>query len=840
MVEVFKRALQSRGEPKAKAKAKASESEGGNDPNLEEQQAWSALYGRWSREVLSALCENRDDQVPFRMVAMVMRRARAPWDHFRRLLMHRAGEGEPKALARLVWDGCDQIANEFEKLCNLEAWSDLIVSTCSTSEAISKLVMLIAAVTYRNAAGFDRRVRKLLREFPYWLLVLAKEVPSKACHERMACCNDILHDELVDDTAIKVRDLFRDEIANACVDGTLDPAVYSVFALMAITWDADSQAIEGINSRIKQQTVRARRIGLPLLTANIVVPNMCSLGTRDAPSKWSLIKPIMDHILSLAEGSCHKDIYEPIMSGRSQLAICDAKVRGQEVHAIADEHPSRWSPPPATQGVALAQIAKLLDSELKRASACSLLWYRSFEPKHGINCISRCLVIGPRVTPASLNNLMPREAWGAPLTYYFVGHLMKFVVVGIDEDEDTCTLALELSQPLTFTSSVDFFKNAIAEECAYRKALSIWTLNFHGENAETMSISASKPTHSDYLDCMMSRVKDCKDAKAHATAHDATGVATNSDDDEEDIERMLVDIIENDCGLMGDACDDVDVGWGRAEDEEASKHEHAIMAKADSTEAALQVVLELEDPSSEIATSEGDIFKCVQEISAGLVVVTPPWKPSEAESMLRWTESRVASAKALAMCATRESEFGGHAFPRPAGGWNLSLVLLPSEGKASLLHWQVFGASGQVVTLHDNDAIKFSTTYFFPVRCDFDFEWVVHDIGIKMVKARKANCPQCPAFVLRLLSMFNCAFSTSDSVSALEGDAIDGDVPLETCLWCGESGDRRPVQCSLCMHFWHSTCVQMAATSSKMPEGAAHIAHVPELISKGMCQLCCN
>ena len=249
-------------------------------------------------------------------------------------------------------------------------------------------------------------------------------------------------------------------------------------------------------------------------------------------------------------------------------------------------------------------------------------------------------------------------------------------------------------------------------------------------------------------------------------------------------------------------------------------------------------VLELEDPSSEIATSEGDIFKCVQEISAGLVVVTPPWKPSEAESMLRWTESRVASAKALAMCATRESEFGGHAFPRPAGGWNLSLVLLPSEGKASLLHWQVFGASGQVVTLHDNDAIKFSTTYFFPVRCDFDFEWVVHDICIKMVKARKANCPQCPAFVLRLLSMFNCAFSTSDSVSALEGDAIDGDVPLETCLWCGESGDRRPVQCSLCMHFWHSTCVQMAATSSKMPEGAAHIAHVPELISKGRCQLC--
>ena len=208
--------------------------------------------------------------------------------------------------------------------------------------------------------------------------------------------------------------------------------------------------------------------------------------------------------------------------------------------------------------------------------------------------------------------------------------------------------------------------------------------------------------------------------------------------------------------------------------------------------------------------------------------------------MLRWTESRVASAKALAMCATRESEFGGHAFPRPAGGWNLSLVLLPSEGKASLLHWQVFGASGQVVTLHDNDAIKFSTTYFFPVRCDFDFEWVVHDIGIKMVKARKANCPQCPAFVLRLLSMFNCAVSTSDSVSALEGDAIDGDVPLETCLWRGESCDRRPVQCSLCMHFWHSTCVQMAATSSKMPEGAAHIAHVPELISKGMCQLCCN
>ena len=113
MVEVFKRALQSRGEPKAKAKAKASESEGGNDPNLEEQQAWSALYGRWSREVLFALCENCDDQVPFRMVAMVMRRARAPWDHFRRLLMHRAGEGEPKALARLVWDGCDQIANEF-------------------------------------------------------------------------------------------------------------------------------------------------------------------------------------------------------------------------------------------------------------------------------------------------------------------------------------------------------------------------------------------------------------------------------------------------------------------------------------------------------------------------------------------------------------------------------------------------------------------------------------------------------------------------------------------------------------------------------------------------------
>jgi hypothetical protein len=116
------------------------------DPNQEEQQSWRAQYGKWAADTVGVLNEQMSDimgnsYTPFRCISNIRRRARDPWDHFIGVVTQRpdaASKATPRAVALLVWKKADEIANEFEKLCDMSAWEDIIVQAQLEVTAIAK------------------------------------------------------------------------------------------------------------------------------------------------------------------------------------------------------------------------------------------------------------------------------------------------------------------------------------------------------------------------------------------------------------------------------------------------------------------------------------------------------------------------------------------------------------------------------------------------------------------------------------------------------------------------------------------------------------------------------
>ena len=488
------------------------------------------------------------------------------------------------------------------------------------------------------------------------------------------------------------------------------------FALIATVWDADSQAMEGIISRVKRECVRSHKIGLPLLTAQIVVPNMCGLGTRNAPEKWSLIKPIVDNVLEQAECAYRKERAQAILAGVPQC------IEGDDSAAVPA--PSRWEAPAPTAMCAPRTHAQQ-DNDTRRASACSLRWYRDFEPREGLRCINECLTIG-----ADPVLEMPGEAWLAALSHCLVGQLVKLVVVGAKGGEEGA-LVMELARPIEFASSIDVFKDpckGLELDSARPIAMYAWELDFQVLDTDAGQIVASKPRLLNFLGDVLARVRTCaprgKETRAPLPAPEA---AREESEDHAaglpmGLEGFLTAIIDG-AVMMGDNEDDVE--WGDAQDNAVTKYERSVVDSAKDKEEALRAVVDNQDPSCESAAASG-VFDRLQERDAGLLSIAAPWRPSHVEATRLWMEALSQSLEAWTTRGVREQRAleSGPQCPRPPGGWNLSLVIFPDEGRSAFLHWQEFGVSGQEVRLHDNNRIKFSTPYFFPIRRGFAYEWV--------------------------------------------------------------------------------------------------------------------
>ena len=150
----------------------------------------------------------------------------------------------------------------------------------------------------------------------------ASAVPEAAVKSERASLAETILSQRDDPVAAKLGDVFKPEL-EACRDnqGRLDPFLFSAFALTSMSWHADTRAVEGINSRIKLLSKRYRRLGLPGLCADLVVMNACELGTREAPTKWSQMSPIVDRVVPLVLATWDRKKVDRIMMGYP--ALCD-------------------------------------------------------------------------------------------------------------------------------------------------------------------------------------------------------------------------------------------------------------------------------------------------------------------------------------------------------------------------------------------------------------------------------------------------------------------------------------------------------------------------------------
>ena len=227
--------------------------------------------------------------------------------------------------------------------------------------------------------------------------------------------------------------MFSPQLRNAKEFGTIDAKLFSIITLLALTWDADSQAIEGVNSRIKYECNRSHAIGLATLSSNIVITNLCNLGTREAPMKWSQVKPRADAVLEMASSCFHKSSIEAIMSGR---------VQGPGI--------ARWETPPPRNRVTAPQ--RIFSETQRWVSACSLDLFKVLQPKFDLNSVCKGVSFNTgrqRVTKISLAKdflAAPSSIWISPTSYHSMCYLLKLRVMGF-ADNSVNSLALRL-QPL--------------------------------------------------------------------------------------------------------------------------------------------------------------------------------------------------------------------------------------------------------------------------------------------------------------------------------------------------------------------------------------------------------
>ena len=162
----------------------------------------------------------------------------------------------------------------------------------------------IFATTLRNICGFDRRVRKRLSTGSYQVLQLASNHPDKYCKHRERVSADILlRKGHLDGTLGKLVAVFECELKYSASTGKCARQLYTLVLMACIIWDADSQAMEGVNSRIKPKSDKAHHIDLETINADIVTSNMVGLGVRGAPAKNSEVVKRSDVLLAIAAAS---------------------------------------------------------------------------------------------------------------------------------------------------------------------------------------------------------------------------------------------------------------------------------------------------------------------------------------------------------------------------------------------------------------------------------------------------------------------------------------------------------------------------------------------------------
>ena len=113
-----------------------------------------------------------------------------------------------------------------------------------------------------------------------------------------------MNSSLLDPTTIKLRALCGDELTFIAQHGHFQAQVasesgsfcYSLLRAMAHMANAETQAIEGINSQLKIVSKRCPNISLELLSSRLLIKR--HLGTHAGSKKWSSVKPFAEKTLA--------------------------------------------------------------------------------------------------------------------------------------------------------------------------------------------------------------------------------------------------------------------------------------------------------------------------------------------------------------------------------------------------------------------------------------------------------------------------------------------------------------------------------------------------------------
>lgn len=394
--------------------------------SLDQRLLFSQNMSLWCKGAAEAI-----NSPAFWVVMCIRHRVGVPLERFRRFLQkHEVLKKSTSAgsLAHLVWGKASEYLQMFDSLMDDAPWQD-ILSGWPAEQGRQSLMGLIQWMVAACAADFQRRIVARLAEYPFCLLWLAKEEPTKVCHRRKAVAVDLLSRDDLDPNARKLRQLFEAQLQETSETGLLDRTLWTHVRALAMMWRCGTEEIESINSLIKLNVKLAPNISLPLLSARCAICKACGLGSRSSTRKWSVLQPVVKQVRNAATNFASEAA--AIMGQTARWApIC--------TQACLREH----APLPLTQGV------NLTEDEL-RAAGLSLQWSRGWTK---LKKDRRCKVI-PLDVCFTFEGL-GGKAWLCAATYNRLGLFLECAVCHAEGQGPTLTL----KRPLAFATSVDVFK----------------------------------------------------------------------------------------------------------------------------------------------------------------------------------------------------------------------------------------------------------------------------------------------------------------------------------------------------------------------------------------------
>lgn len=815
------------------------------DPCEEDSAIFRAKYTKWKSASLGACWERCQ---PFRRMCQIMQNAQAPFIHFYAIITKKVLPGEPNPVARLVWGDVQRLPAEFDSKLSLSHWADFLASlevpehfdVGGTGGEHMPLIVhasieVIFVLSLRNAAGFDRRIAKLLmRDYQYQFLLIASNAPDTVCEVRKAFCQRLALDRpdawgrAASGTAFKNRSLFMYELQQSSLDGKCDRSLWRVAATAALDWDGDSRVVDWVNSCIKHQSQKGRRSNLDTINANIVPKFMLGLGSRSAPTKWSDIRGSAARVLAIVDGCYDQEAIDAINGSPRTLQDLRAALEPSLAPSLTSKSANvllgqrtRWGRPLRDAYIREKRAAtKPTDSSprVRWAAAANLMWHKAltyhFGDGNSFSSLVRCCSLGPRVPlkgkrPLTADNL--GRVWLCPDVLKYVDQLAQCTLVNIVHPEPCKQRAtMDLVRPVTFDSSIEVFlqmyDDAACGPAEKTQAITFWNLELILVDADTYYLHMSKPKFQFTLDNVKVR-SAAKKPRSEPPVADAEP-SEPSDPPVPEVEEDEPPVPEIEEGELAEWLGDMMAGehdadedshcwqWTGKDDENILESDHALIKKhggdpvrsrdliLDGREAGTHGVLE-------------QVFSIIQE--AEVQGAGDEHAEIDSRSILEsWADITMNTFHAYAHAQS-------HAWPNIGvhhKQQNMSLVVekdIDGILAVRFIHWLVMGKKGQTVSLHDGRWFKCSTPSFNPSR-EIDMsriQMVDVDVGQRMQKLIR---PECPEPLLRLEAVFECMTETSAEVLPNACQSCQQYVPDTS-------------RCARCLLHWHESCCEVLANN---------------------------